>query len=343
MKGSCADRVTSNSRHLLEVENLTVKFPVKRNLLGQASQYAHVVNDVSFSVAKGATFGIIGESGSGKSTLARTIAGLYGPSSGRIQYNGADIGHLNHRARKQQGVSIDMVFQDPKGALNAKMPIWEIITESQRIAGDVSKADRWKRSKELASEVGIPQSALERYPNALSGGQRQRIAIARSLCSSPDLLILDEPTSALDVSLQAQVLNLLKDLQVEHGLTYLLISHDMGVVRYMCSDVAVMYLGQIQESAASDQLFSSACHPYTRQLLSMTPSMVGQSKGFETMGLLDQEVEVPSNRVLPTGCFYQGQCPDCEPGCSAPQRIERHINKDDHQVRCHLVGNAKGA
>ena len=252
---------------LLTIDKLEVRYTVKRNWRGQPSEYKVAVDGVNLTLAAGETLGLIGESGCGKSSLAQTLVGLVPVSAGAIHFRGADLSILDRRGRREAGTQIQMVMQDPQSALNPRMPVWRIITEPLLIGGETNKTVLYGRACELGAQVGLSNDHLERFPHQFSGGQRQRIAIARALAPRPDLLILDEPTSALDVSIQAQIINLLLGLQEKLGLAYLLIGHDISVIRHMSDRILVMLDGRVVESGQTELVFANPSHAYTRQLL----------------------------------------------------------------------------
>lgn len=291
----------------LQVSNLYVHFGAGR---GRHRRVVRAVDGVSLRIAPGETLGLVGESGCGKSTLVRTVFGLHKPVSGRIQVAGTDVTALPPRARSAHSSSMQMVFQDPFSALDPRMTVHEIIAEPLRInrryrAGDVDA---------LMEKVGLHKEMARRRPAEFSGGQRQRVGIARALALHPDLLVLDEPVSALDVSVQAQVLNLLQDLQDEMGLAYLFISHDLSVVRHISDRVAVMYLGRIVETGSRDSVFGSPTHPYTRSLLSAAP--VADPFGREDRTPVLLSGDLPDAANVPSGCAFRGRCPVAQDDCA---------------------------
>ena len=299
----------------IALKDIAVRFPAGRDWRGRVNSYAHALNGVSLSVDKGKTLGILGESGCGKSTLAQVMTGLLQPTSGAVEgARGAD--------------RISIVLQDPNSSLDPRMPIWKVITEPVFLHEKRGTAALREMAAELLGKVGLRPEHIDRYAHEFSGGQRQRIAIARALSSKPEIIILDEPTSALDVSVQAQILNLLAELQAERQLAYVFISHNVSVIRHFCDDVAVMYLGQIVEEGPSEQVFATPAHPYTRLLLSAVPK-IGQGRA---QGVLD-ETELPSNRNLPTACFFASRCAAFGPGCDRPQELRAF--SPDHAARCH--------
>lgn len=257
---------------LLEIDRLSKFFTVRSGWLGN-KQTVHAVDDVSFSIAEGECFGLVGESGCGKSTLSRTLLRLYLPTMGTVRFGGRDMYSLSRSEAKNVSRQIQMVFQDPYWSINPKMTIGAIVEEPLITHTDMSRAERVARVGQLLEKVGLPADFAGRFPHQLSGGQRQRVGIARAIALDPKLLILDEPTSAMDMSVQAQILNLLKDLQAEKQLTYLLVSHDLSVIKHMSSRVAVMYLGQIVELGTTDELFANPLHPYTQLLMQSVPTV----------------------------------------------------------------------
>ena len=295
-----------NGTPLVRVENLVKHFPIKRGVIFQRQIGAvHAVEDVTFDVASGETLGLVGESGCGKSTTARLLARLLEPTAGTIEFSGTDITHISASAMRPIRREVQMVFQDPYASLNPRQTVGQIINAPFRIH-DI-EGDRKTMVQELMSRVGLNPEHYNRYPHEFSGGQRQRIGVARALALRPKLIICDEPVSALDVSIQAQIVNLLKDLQQDFGLTYLFISHDLGVVRHVSDRVAVMYLGRIVELADSDRLYTNPRHPYTAALLSAVPKgHEHQAGGVERIVL---QGDVPSPVNPPSGCPFHPRCP----------------------------------
>ena len=287
---------------LVAVDAVSVHFPQGGGLF-RKPRVLRAVEDVSFDVAPGEALALVGESGSGKSTLGNVVAGLRAPTSGAVRFDGRAPDAASRRA-------VQVVFQDPYGALDPRMPVSEVIAEPLRIQRIGTPADRRARAAELVEQVGLPRDALNRYPHEFSGGQRQRIAIARALAPGPRLIVADEPLSALDVSIQSQVLNLLRDLQAEHGLAYLFISHDLAVVHHLADRVAVLYLGRLVEVAARDALFARPAHPYTQALLDAVPR-IGRRRGRG--GAI--RGEMPSPLAPPPGCVFHPRCPKAEVVC----------------------------
>jgi peptide/nickel transport system ATP-binding protein len=313
---------------LLEVHEITKQFPV--NIGFGKKGYVSAVDHVSFSVAPGTTMGIVGESGCGKSTLARLIVGLFQYDSGDILFEGWQVDWKNRRYRKHLHRNIQMVFQDPYSSLNPRRPVGEIIAFPMQVHG-MSKTEIKERTAGLLEQVGLHRNHASYYPHRLSGGQRQRVNIARALALQPKLLICDEAVSALDKSVQAQVLNLLKDLQQEHKLTYLFISHDLNVVEYMSDHVAVMYLGHIVEIAAADQIYRRPLHPYTQALLASIPKLDPDERPRGTL----LEGEIPSPLNPPSGCRFRTRCPHAMEIC-ATRRPTLYEVEPGHRVACHL-------
>ncbi|ASK62158.1 peptide ABC transporter substrate-binding protein [Virgibacillus phasianinus] len=317
---------------LLEVEQLKKYFPIKSGILQRTTANVKAVQDVSLKVYEGETLGIVGESGCGKSTFGRTILGLEKLTEGSIQFRGENIEGLSSRKLKGFKKDMQMIFQDPFASLNPRQRIGNALEEVFVIHSELSKKDREKRVRELLVEVGLKEEHYERYPHEFSGGQRQRIGIARAIALNPSLIVCDEAVSALDVSVQAQIIRLLINLQAKYQLTYMFISHDLGVVRHMCDRVLVMYLGKMVELGSSDQIFKNPLHPYTRALLSAIPRPVpGRKK--ERIRL---EGDLPSASNYPTGCPFHTRCPIAQEHCKVEVPEWREV-EEGHFVACHEV------
>lgn len=316
---------------LLEVKNLKKYFPVTSGFIRKKTEYVKAVDDVSFNVYKGETLGLVGESGCGKSTTGRMIVNLMKPTSGDILFEGTSFKGLNKKQEKDLRKSIQIIFQDPYASLNPRMTIGDIIAEPMRVNHIVDKSEIDKEVLNLLNHVGLASYHRNRYPHEFSGGQRQRVGIARALSLKPKLIVCDEPVSALDVSIQAQVLNLLYDLQKEFNLTYLFIAHGLNVVKHVSSRVGVMYLGKLVEIADEESLYSDAKHPYTQALLSAIP--IPDPSRKKNRILLEGDVPSPLNP--PSGCRFHTRCFKCMDICKEKEPEMREIEKG-HLVACHL-------
>lgn len=319
---------------LLEVQNLKQYFPVKREKLLQPKLSVKAVDDISFTLREGETLSIVGESGCGKSTTGRAILRLDEPTAGKVVYNGKNILELSKKELRTLRGDLQVIFQDPFASLNPRQTIQQILSEAMSIQNSVQKELRKDRMRELMHLVGLPEEALSRHPHEFSGGQRQRIGIARALAVNPKLIICDEAVSALDVSIQAQILNLLKRLQRQLNLTFLFISHDLSVVRHISDRVMVMYLGKVVEIAPKHALFDQPTHPYTRALLSSIP--VPNPKVQTERILLSGDVPSPINP--PSGCRFHTRCPFATELCSSkePETVEV---QNGHHVACHYAND----
>ena len=318
---------------LLEVRNLKKYFPLKKGLTGSGKGHVRAVDGITFSIEEGESFGLVGESGSGKSTVARAILRLIGPTEGEILWRGKDICQLSESRLVEVRRDLQMIFQDPHSSLNPRKTVFRSIAEPLVIHERMGGKELRARVQELLDVVSLKQEHLFRYPHELSGGQKQRVGIARALSLHPGLLILDEPTSALDVSVQAQTLNFLESLQKEMNLTYLFISHNLAVIRYACSAVAVMYLGKIVEMGETEGVFSSPGHPYTRALVSAVPLPEAEQKGQITC----LEGDIPSATHVPSGCRFHTRCPE-KIGriCEDEEPHACHL-PEGREVSCHLI------
>jgi len=318
---------------LLVVNDLKKYFPVRSELFAKEKKFVHAVDNVSFSVSKGKTLGIVGESGCGKSTTAKLIARLINPDSGKMVFDGDGVAEYGGIDLKEFRRNLQMVFQDSFASLNPRLTIEQTIAYGPTVHG-VSKLEASIQARALLQRVGLaPELFASRYPHELSGGQRQRVNIARALAYQPRLVILDEAVAALDKSVQAQVLNLLQELKTERQLTYLFISHDLHVVRYMSDDVMVMYLGQVVEKGPVDRIFSHAAHPYTQALLSAIPSMDPNKRTLKP----PLEGDPPNPINPPAGCRFQNRCPKVKDNCrSISPKLAAVGEELDHIVACHL-------
>src|SRR5699024_335459 len=320
---------------LLEVKNLKKHFPIRTGILQRTTGSVKAVDGLNFKVNKGETIGIVGESGCGKSTMGRSVIRLYEPTDGEIIYNGRDIANLREKdLRNSIRRDIQMIFQDPFASLNPRKTLGSILEEPFKVHNLHTPKEREERIENLLEIVGLNAAFKDRYPHEFSGGQRQRIGIARALTTEPELIIADEPVSALDVSIQAQIINLLEDLQDELNLTYIFISHDLSVVRHIADSVGVMYLGKMMEMAPKHSLFDDPMHPYTQALLSAIP--VPRQKGVKnTREKIILKGDLPSPANPPTGCVFHTRCPVAMEECKTiiPEFTEK---KPDHFVACHL-------
>ncbi len=302
----------TNDNALLRVEGLQTWYPIRSGLLRRTTGWVQAVTDVSFEIAPGETLALVGESGCGKSTVGRSILRLENPQAGRVYFEGQNLLELDAAAMRAARQHIQMIFQDPMASLDPRMRIYDQIAEGLRSFGiSESESESRKRVEEMIERVKLDPATLDRYPHEFSGGQRQRICIARALAVEPRLIVCDESVSALDVSIQAQILNLLRELQEELGLSYLFITHDLSVVRYLAKDVAVMYLGKIVEQGPTEQIFETPSHPYTQGLLAAIPSIDPARRGGRPPVLGD----VPSPSHPPSGCHFHTRCPKVMDRC----------------------------
>ncbi len=319
---------------MLELHDVEVRFNLKRTGLFGAVPQLRAVDGVSLAVSKGQTMAIVGESGSGKTTLALAIARLVPVATGKIQMGDVDLLSLQGESLRTHRQHMQFIFQDPYSSLNPRLRAQDIVREPLDRLGLGSVESRNKRVQELFEQVGLRQDQLRLFPHQFSGGQRQRIGIARAIASSPSLVICDEPVSALDVGVQAQILNLLRRLQKDLNLTYLFISHDLGVVQHMCDSIAVMYMGKIVEQSDRESLFNNPQHPYTRTLLSAVPSADPNRRNREHRISISGDPPNPIN--LPPGCRFASRCPLVEERCKTVEPAFKALNST-HHVACHLV------
>ncbi|MAC80631.1 MAG: peptide ABC transporter substrate-binding protein [Rhodobacteraceae bacterium] len=297
----------TGNQPLLQVEDLRVSFPIRRGILNRQVAEVRAVDGVSFSIKRGSAFGLVGESGCGKTTVARAVLQLVDIASGTIRYDGADVAQMGAPALKQFRSKVQAVFQDPFSSLNPRMTVGRILSEPMRVHRLLPDSQIKAEVARLLDICGLPSAFADLFPHEMSGGQRQRVGIARALSMKPDLIVCDEAVSALDVSIQAQIINLLEELQRELGLTYLFIGHDLSVVRHLCDEVAVMYLGRVAETAPSDPLFARPMHPYTQALIDAVPHPDPDYEAGREIVPLEGEVPSPANP--PSGCHFHPRCP----------------------------------
>ena len=321
----------NKSKYILEVKNLKKYFPIETNLFGTPTRFLKAVDDVSFAVEKGKTIGVVGESGCGKTTLGRTILRLYDCDGGQIIFNGDDITNLSRSKMIKYRTDIQLIFQDPYSSLPPRMTVGEIIGEAVKVHKIVPKEKVAEYVLDIMQKCGLQPQHYDRYAHEFSGGQRQRICIARALAVKPKLVICDEPVSALDVSIQAQIINLLKELQIKLGLTYVFISHDLSVVKYITDQILVMYLGNVMELGDTEKIFNNPLHPYTKALFSAVPVPNPDIK----MNRIILKGDIPSPANPPSGCKFHTRCHNCMEICKtkAPEYIKV---EDDHYVACHI-------
>jgi peptide/nickel transport system ATP-binding protein len=318
---------------LLETKGLTMHFPLEGGLLGRNRGFVKAVDGVDLSIRAGRTLGLVGESGCGKTTLGRCIVRAYEPTSGSIMFDGVDLAPLSEKQLKPYRAQVRLIFQDPHSSLDPRKTLRDIIAEPLKVQDPGSRDEIDDKVAALLRRVGLRAEYAHRYPHAFSGGERQRVVIARALATEPRLVVADEAVSALDVSVRAQILNLLRDLQEESGLTYLFVSHDLGIVEHVADDVAVMYVGKLVESASTEELYSKPLHPYTEALLSAVPDPDPATRGHRERIKLRGEIADPSK--VPAGCPFHPRCGYAEARCATEVPQLREIG--GRKVACHLA------
>lgn len=317
--------------NLLVVENLKKYYPINASVLGKAKSFVKAVDDVSFTIKRGTTMGLVGESGCGKTTVGRTILRLHDVTGGTVMFKGRDLAKLSKKELRSLRPHMQMIFQDPYSSLSPRMPVGEIIGEAVRTHNIVPKSQYQSYIRKVMKDCGLQPQYFYRYPHEFSGGQRQRICIARAVALNPEFIICDEPVSALDVSIQAQIINLMKDLQTQFGYTYLFISHDLSVVEHISDTIGVMYLGNLVETGDKAKIFANPMHPYTKALLSAVPMPDPDMK----MNRIILKGDIPSPANPPSGCKFRTRCQYCMDICEkeVPQFREY---EPGHRVACHL-------
>jgi len=323
-----------NNKILLKVNELVKYFPITRGIFRREVGSVYAVDGISFEIHEGETLGLVGESGCGKSTAGRVILKLIPATSGKVIFKGTDLTSVNQTELRKQRQQMQMIFQDPQDSLNPRMTVGSIISEPLLEHKNLQTKERHQLVEQLLNSVGMNHKFTNRYPHEFSGGQRQRIGIARALALSPDFIICDEPIAALDVSIQAQVINLLEDLQEKYGLTYLFISHDLSMIRHIADRVAVMYLGRLVELASSKELYLKPIHPYTQALLSAVPMHDPKMERKRKRTVLVGDVPSPANP--PSGCHFSTRCPRAEDRCFNDSPEWREVVQG-HHIACHLV------
>lgn len=322
----------SPKRDLVVVKNLVKYFPIRSGLLQRVTAWVQAVDDISFTIREGETFGLVGESGCGKTTIGRTMLRLIEPTSGSVTFDGQEVFKLRGREMKEMRRNMQVIFQDPYASLDPRMPIGESVMEGLNVHGIGTSRERFETMLEILKKVGLEDYHARRYPHEFSGGQRQRIGIARALALFPKFIVCDEPVSALDVSIQSQVLNILKDLQSEFGLTYLFIAHNLSVVEHISDRVGVMYVGKMVELTGREELYENPLHPYSKALMSAIPIADPTVKRERTI----LKGDVPSPLNPPKGCRFHPRCPVAIDKCSVEEPVFEEI-KPDHSVACWLA------
>lgn len=322
--------------NLLEIKGLCKHFNLKKSIFEKNKKVLHAVDDVTLEIKKGETLGLVGESGCGKTTLGRTVVRLYEPTSGEIVYDNKNITNLNFQEMKSFRRKIQMIFQDPYASLNPRQTIGDIIKEPMEIHNLYEEKNRDKKVLEILELVGLNSSHMSRYPHEFSGGQRQRVGIARALACDPEFIVCDEPISALDVSIQAQIINTLEDLQKKLGLTYLFIAHDLSMVKHISDRVGIMYLGKLVELSTSDEIYNNPLHPYTEALLSAIPIPDPDISSKKERIILEGDIPTPINPK--GGCRFKSRCQKAFEKCEEiePKLVEV---RENHKVACHLYTN----
>jgi peptide/nickel transport system ATP-binding protein len=317
--------------YILEVRNLKKYYPVSKLSLGKSRTHVKAVDDVSFNIKRGPTMGLVGESGCGKTTVGRTILRLHEVTAGQVLFDGKDLSKVSSKELRKMRPQMQMIFQDPYSSLSPRLPVGEIIGEAVKEHKIVPKSEYRSYILKVMRDCGLQPQYYYRYPHEFSGGQRQRISIARAVALNPKFIICDEPVSALDVSIQAQIINLMKDLQEQYGYTYLFISHDLSVVEYISDTIGVMYLGSMMEMGDKKKIFANPMHPYTKALLSAVPVSNPDVK----MNRIILKGDIPSPVNPPSGCKFRTRCPNAMPICAQKTPVLKEY-EEGHQVACHL-------
>lgn len=326
---------TNEHKNVIEIKNIKKYFPIKSGIIKHVTGNVKAVDDVSLEIREGETLGIVGESGSGKSTLGRVILRLLDQTEGQIMFEGNDLTNLKEKKLRPYRKDMQIIFQDPFSSLNSKMNVAELIEEPLKVQTNFSKAERKVKAKEIIKKVGLRETDLQKYPHEFSGGQRQRISIARALVNNPKFVVCDEPVSALDVSIQAQVLNLMMDLQEELGLTYLFITHDLSVVKHISDRIVVLYLGRIAEIAPKNKLYDNPTHPYTQALFDSISVVSTTDDATSKRNRVVLKGTIPNPANPPSGCSFRTRCQFAHERCSI-ERPELRKVSEDHYVACHL-------